>query len=1051
MLSSRAMEPIAVAIPAPVPGSSSDYASPRTVDTSRHQFPPAQPPTPAIQYRVPTPNRIDTAGSPRPSDQVPTPTTPHSAKRPARSRSFLSSAFPLRRTPSPTDHSPTTESPSLDHTQPSAASSSRFPFSNYRKPSLSGHHLPMTPTTPSVASPIPTPARTPDESPDGSGTLKAANHANNRPHHNPLHDLKRFLNHHIPHHHSPSSAAHSPSTTNGLSTPADAHTAPSEQRRGSTFDQSALLEAVPDVNTAPGTPAPASTPGSSTGRTSPEHGQHQQHPPDGVLAGVPPLSANPKHHRFASFMRKKEGKELLVKEKEEQQKHAAAPNGVVKVDRVAKTPSPSSSSTVAASSVTAGESPSPPHTIDSQQSEHSEKSTTSTPAAAAKTSPQRRGTSPVPSTTSSNGHNPIPSLSSATQAHLSKKYGKWGRVLGSGAGGTVRLVKGTTKNGGTIYAVKEFRPKRVGESEREYQKKVTAEFCVGSTLKHTNIIETVDIVSDHGHYYEVMEYAPYDLFSVVMSGKMTRPEIYCVFRQICDGVEYLHSLGLAHRDLKLDNCVMTTTNVVKLIDFGTATVFHYPGKKTTMATGIVGSDPYLAPEVLSEESYDPRKTDVWSVAIIFMCMVLRRFPWKIPDPKTDPSFKAFVNAHPDLKEKPAASSSSSSSPAAIAAKPSDMKLTVPAAVPPPNLTLVKSSSAATATNDTEAASSIGEPLTPCPPPERGDSTGTESSTDELSMTNSSGSSSHSTQLTVPSLDVDANAPAPPPQPESDFDDRFRPGAGVLSHSTVTLPAGLTGLRAVESPQDMDPSVRTFARPGNSTESLPVSPTAEPEAYAEFKFPVSQDDASELLTPTARPHSKRSTTIDGTLTTPTAPRAVPPRTDSDTPVKAKDFAQEEAQAKNVEKMEQAQKAVAEASASKKATTDASTTVRRTRPRADSRASVRTFHSGGAESIFRLLPRESRPAIRRMMFLEPTARCTLTDLLYGKGKSGDLLCGCNSHDKDSPRCQDHLDDPVEEDEGDDWLRNIDPCSREGVQPGHVHVKIPIDDKAHKKRFF
>ena len=149
-----------------------------------------------------------------------------------------------------------------------------------------------------------------------------------------------------------------------------------------------------------------------------------------------------------------------------------------------------------------------------------------------------------------------------------------------------------------------------------------------------------------------MEYAQYDLFSVVMSGKMARPEIYCVFRQICDGVDYLHSLGLAHRDLKLDNCVMTTSNVVKLIDFGTATVFHYPGKKITPATGIVGSDPYLAPEVLADDSYDPRKTDVWSVAIIFMCMVLRRFPWKIPDPKVDPSFRAFIHAHPDLSQKP---------------------------------------------------------------------------------------------------------------------------------------------------------------------------------------------------------------------------------------------------------------------------------------------------------------------------------------------------------------------------------------------------------------
>lgn len=103
-------------------------------------------------------------------------------------------------------------------------------------------------------------------------------------------------------------------------------------------------------------------------------------------------------------------------------------------------------------------------------------------------------------------HTPQRDLSEATHAPMGKKYGKWGKVLGSGAGGTVRLIKGNAKSGGMIYAVKEFRPKRVGESMREYQKKVTAEFCVGSTLKHVNIIETVDIVSDHGHYYEVCSF-----------------------------------------------------------------------------------------------------------------------------------------------------------------------------------------------------------------------------------------------------------------------------------------------------------------------------------------------------------------------------------------------------------------------------------------------------------------------------------------------------------------------------------------------------------------
>ena len=98
---------------------------------------------------------------------------------------------------------------------------------------------------------------------------------------------------------------------------------------------------------------------------------------------------------------------------------------------------------------------------------------------------------------------PPTSLSEVSHVHLSKKYGKWGKVLGSGAGGTVRLIKGSAKSGGQVYAVKEFRARKGTETEKEYQKKVTAEFCVGSTLKHVNVIETVDIVSDHGHYYEV--------------------------------------------------------------------------------------------------------------------------------------------------------------------------------------------------------------------------------------------------------------------------------------------------------------------------------------------------------------------------------------------------------------------------------------------------------------------------------------------------------------------------------------------------------------------
>ena len=57
--------------------------------------------------------------------------------------------------------------------------------------------------------------------------------------------------------------------------------------------------------------------------------------------------------------------------------------------------------------------------------------------------------------------------------------------------------------------------------------------------------------------------------------------------------------------------------------------------------GIVGSDPYLAPEVYDLSKYDAEPTDVWSLAIIFCCMTLRRFPWKAPR-ISDNSYKLFV-------------------------------------------------------------------------------------------------------------------------------------------------------------------------------------------------------------------------------------------------------------------------------------------------------------------------------------------------------------------------------------------------------------------------
>ncbi|KAJ3977974.1 kinase-like domain-containing protein [Lentinula raphanica] len=542
-------------------------------------------------------------------------------------------------------------------------------------------------------------------------------------------------------------------------------------------------------------------------------------------------------------------------------------------------------------------------------------------------------------------------LQYVTHGRINKKYGKWGRVLGSGADGKVRLIEPShnKSSGGnrSRYAVKKFRPKRKSESEKEYQKKVIAEFCVESTLKHPNIIKTVDLISENGHYYKVMEYAPYDLFSVVMSGKMCRPEIYCVFRQICEGVEYLHSLGLAHRNLKLDNCVITADNVVKIINFGTATVFHYPGRTThTKAKGLVGSDAYPAPELLradldSDDGYDPRKTDVWSVAAILISMLLRRFPWKIPDVKTDPSFRTFVDAHPDLQSVPK--------------------------------------------SETSSSQEESQPLL------------------ELGL--------------------------------GQFDSTVKPRIipNRHDHTTVSHESG-------NSVADTTNSWKDSERPSSTVE-------------------LDQDVSGS---------STRANTSDLSLS-PSSPSSSSASADYDE--------NEDGISKDEERSE-----------------------RSTGPGAQS------------QSLFLLLPQETRPALRRMMHLDPSTRCTLTDLLKGRGKHDNLLCGCGCSDPDTDADSgflhtadgDHdastltltgpgttiidghgargdgeeLDqntdssfdgdkvdkvadnsstaatrlsmvhqfycvycdcEPEEEDDGDPWLTSIVSCSAPGVlEPDHVHVK-------------
>ena len=165
---------------------------------------------------------------------------------------------------------------------------------------------------------------------------------------------------------------------------------------------------------------------------------------------------------------------------------------------------------------------------------------------------------------------------------------------------------------------------------------------------HENIIETVDIVVERGHIYEVMELCECgDLYEAISSSIMTMDEMNCVFAQLIHGVQYLHHQGVCHRDLKPENCMFDSHNHLKIIDFGCAKVMRLEqDKELVLCRGKYGSTPYMAPEEYLSEPYDGFKVDIWACGIIYLTMLSHRFPWHSASYE-DPYYRRYVeeNCH----------------------------------------------------------------------------------------------------------------------------------------------------------------------------------------------------------------------------------------------------------------------------------------------------------------------------------------------------------------------------------------------------------------------
>lgn len=255
------------------------------------------------------------------------------------------------------------------------------------------------------------------------------------------------------------------------------------------------------------------------------------------------------------------------------------------------------------------------------------------------------------------------------------------KIIGKGASGIVRLAAGnnsTEEDSKRRFAVKELRKKKKQETCGEYLKKLIREFRIAMLMNHENVVNTIDFVMIGDKWYEVMEYCSGgDLFAAIQRGKMGQEEIDCCFKQMINGLKYLHEMGVSHRDLKPENLLIDSAGHLKITDFGVSEVFcdfewylnDVPALKekeksesktetdslspTAAAVeasetkpihklkGLCGSCPYIAPEEFTEKEYDGRLVDIWSIGIIYYAMIFHCVPWEMAHPK-NPNYKQFL-------------------------------------------------------------------------------------------------------------------------------------------------------------------------------------------------------------------------------------------------------------------------------------------------------------------------------------------------------------------------------------------------------------------------
>ncbi|SMN20220.1 similar to Saccharomyces cerevisiae YPL141C FRK1 Putative protein kinase [Maudiozyma saulgeensis] len=165
----------------------------------------------------------------------------------------------------------------------------------------------------------------------------------------------------------------------------------------------------------------------------------------------------------------------------------------------------------------------------------------------------------------------------------------------------------------------------IQNSEREI--KVYREINALKHLTHPNIIGLEEVLQNSKYVGIVLEYASGgEFYKYIQKKRRLDEQRACkIFAELISGVIYMHSKGLVHRDLKLENLLLDSNENLLITDFGFVNEFR---RDHELMRTSCGSPCYAAPElVVTTKPYMGRKADIWSCGIILFAMLAGYLPW----------------------------------------------------------------------------------------------------------------------------------------------------------------------------------------------------------------------------------------------------------------------------------------------------------------------------------------------------------------------------------------------------------------------------------------